>query len=114
VTEPEAWKTLFPTFGRFLTFVFRTHFPYVLALALVALSFAVLAPNSVDARLLIAAIVLTAIYGWILFYKVFTLRNEIMADAEFRAAYLAMTDAERRRYFRKRGLDVDLSSLSFS
>lgn len=112
MTEHEAWKVLFPTFARFLDFALRTHLPYILALSAVVLSFGTLAPSGVDARLVVGAVALSVIYGWVFFYKACTLRNEIMQDVEFRTRYVGMTDAARRRYFRRRGFDVDLSGFS--
>ncbi|MCR6644109.1 MAG: hypothetical protein NVV62_06095 [Terricaulis sp.] len=111
MSNREAWRLLFPTWGRFFTFAFRTHFPYVALLSAALMS---IGKDSNEPLVFFIPAAATLVYLLALIYKMFALRSEIRRDEGFPAQYLAMTDAERRAYFRKRGLKVDLNGLDFS
>lgn len=106
MSNREAWRLLFPTWGRFFTFAFRTHFPYwLLALAISLVFFG-------DTPAFIFSGGAAFFYFLVFSYKVSTLRNELRQDVSFREEYLGMTDAERRVYFRKRGF-LDFTGFNF-
>jgi hypothetical protein len=109
VTSSEGWKLLFPTPGVFFTFALRTHFPYFVlgVVVLSALIYAGVLPY--DDMLPFGAIGFGALYLWIFVYKLLSLHTEIRTDAAFRERYVAMSKHERRKYFRQRGFDVELS-----